>query len=154
MRSAMMSLRWPARHQTRPARPAARLQLMSISDFNFAGSGLTCMSTVCFITNTPILAMFWRISIGCGLSLVSTALMKIDHRRRLKSNALCTFLSGPAQVGWTSCSCRAAFSSACASISRGEAVVCDVRAYAWAALDIHDLDGGAVRRDRQDYVTA
>ncbi len=34
------------------------LQLMSISDFNFAGSGFICISTVCFITNTPILAMF------------------------------------------------------------------------------------------------
>src|SRR6266704_5739797 len=132
----MLSLR-----QTRPDRPAARLQLMSISDFNFAGSGFNCMSTVCFITNTAILAMFWRISSGCGLSLVSAALMKIDHSRRLKSNALCMFLSGPAQLAWTSRSCRAAFSSACASISRGDAVVWDVREYAWAALDIHDLDG-------------
>src|SRR3982074_1026650 len=44
--------------QTRPDRPAARLQLMSISDFSFAGSGLICISMVCFMTNTPILAMF------------------------------------------------------------------------------------------------
>ena len=51
--------------QPRPDRPAARLQLMSISDFSFAGSGLICISTVCFITNTPILAMFWRTSTGC-----------------------------------------------------------------------------------------
>ena len=36
------------------------------------------------------------------------------------------FLSGPVQFAWTSCSCLAAFSRACASISRGGAVVCDV----------------------------
>ena len=44
--------------QPRPESPAAMLQLMSISDFSFAGSGFICISSVRSMTNMPMLAMF------------------------------------------------------------------------------------------------
>ena len=47
-----------AERQALPERPAARLQLISIRDFSFAGSGFNCISIVCFMTKTPIFAMF------------------------------------------------------------------------------------------------
>jgi len=60
---------------------------MSISDFSFAGSGLICISMVCFMTNMPILAMFWRTSSEFGLSLSSAAVRKMDQSLRLTRSA-------------------------------------------------------------------
>lgn len=114
---------------------------MSISGFNFAGSKFNCMSTVCFIANTPMLAMFWRISIGCRFSSICAAPMKIDHSRRLKSSAVSRSLPGLAQFDWTSFSCRAAYSSPRALILRGEDVVGEVARRLGLRWTFTNLDG-------------
>src|SRR4051812_35099156 len=89
-------------HQARPDRPAAILQLMSISDFNFSGAGLVWISTVCFMTKMPILAMFWRISAASGFSSLTASVMKIDHNLRLNRIAELRRLSAPLQFSTTS----------------------------------------------------
>src|ERR1700709_664785 len=89
-------------HQARPESPAARLQLMSIRDFSFSGAGLVWISTVCFITKMPILAMFWRISTASGFSSLIASLMKIDHNFRLNMIAELSWLPAPLQFSITS----------------------------------------------------
>src|SRR5258708_5646509 len=108
--------------------PEKLSSLIAIKDESFSGSGLSCMSMVWFMTKTPMLAIFCRTSIGCGLSLLSAALRKIVQSWRLNISAVVMRLSGPVQLFLTSSSCLAAFSNACASMSRGEEVVCATRA--------------------------
>src|SRR5271155_3219433 len=73
--------------QGRPARPAAMFELMLINDCIFSGVGLDCNSMVRCNTNIAMLRIFWRISGGWGLSLLSAAVMKMVQSLRLNSSA-------------------------------------------------------------------
>ena len=83
-------------------------------------------------TKMPILAMFCRISIGLRIVVAHRVADEDRPQLAVEHQRFVEIRSSPrsSQLVTTSWSCRAAFSSACASISRGEAVLCAVRAYA------------------------
>nr|GAJ36473.1 hypothetical protein BDOA9_0156900 [Bradyrhizobium sp. DOA9] len=104
------------------------LRLISISGRKWSNCGLICSAAVWLSTNTLMLAIFCRTSIGCGLLSRIASLRKMVQSLRLNIRAcmVCS-LSGSA-LFTASWSLLAALSRVCASMSRGDAVVVATRA--------------------------
>ena len=95
---------------------------MLIKELSCSGRGLASVAIVCFMTNRPKLATFWRISVGSGFSEAVTDVRKIVQSFRLYNSASPRSGWLRSQPSLTALRRAAALSSRSASSSRGREI--------------------------------